>query len=381
MNNKTVTHFTCSSFFGNSETFIYTTIKGIEKYQVQCLAKQYIHDDLFPFPDALKKKYRPTYFKYVPWRYQQSAEDFILRKYMKNVMPTVIHAHFGTSGYRVVKVAREYSIPLVTQFYGYDMSAQIKLDDWADRYKFLFQQGDAFIVEGAFMKEKLIEAGAKRNSVSVIPIPVCTDKIEFLPRFPVKNRQVTILFCGRFVEKKGLLDALRAVKKLNDNGIKSIDFQIVGDGRMRPKIEKFISDHEMEAYVHLRGFLNYAEYLQIFRAADIFLAPSVTGPDGNTEGGAPTVILEAQAAGLPIVATSHADIPNIVARDPESALLSPEGDWVALSENLKQLIQNQDCWLKMGEAGRQFVQDNHDVSMVIPKVEDLYLSLQEGIYT
>jgi colanic acid/amylovoran biosynthesis glycosyltransferase len=108
--------------------------------------------------------------------------------------------------------------------------------------------------------------------------------------------------------------------------------------------------------------------------ADIFIHPSVTSESGDSEGGAPTVILEAQAMGLPVVSTTHADIPNIV-QPQKSALLSRERDLPGLVSNILSILENQDQWAAMGEAGRAFVEQYHDIKKEVVSLEQKYSAL------
>jgi colanic acid/amylovoran biosynthesis glycosyltransferase len=108
---------------------------------------------------------------------------------------------------------------------------------------------------------------------------------------------------------------------------------------------------------------------------DIFIQPSVTAADGDTEGGAPTTLLEAQALGVPVVATYHADIPHVVAPG-ESALLAPERDSEALAACLMKLLDAPERWSAMGRAGRRFIEEHHDAPSQVARLEELYFSLE-----
>jgi colanic acid/amylovoran biosynthesis glycosyltransferase len=122
--------------------------------------------------------------------------------------------------------------------------------------------------------------------------------------------------------------------------------------------------------------LNYREYLKRVEEADIFLHPSVTASDGDSEGGAPTTILEAQAMGLPVIATEHADIPNVVVPD-RSALLSAERDVNGLARNILFLLENQQLWSRMGKTGREFVEQYHDIKKEVLNLEEKYRQVLE----
>ncbi|TFG76638.1 MAG: glycosyltransferase, partial [Chrysiogenales bacterium] len=198
--------------------------------------------------------------------------------------------------------------------------------------------------------------------------------LPFRTRLPKKKGEtVVIVFSGRFVEKKGLLIALQALLDVHKTH-PVFEFRIIGDGPLKPEIECFIQDHEMGAYVRLLGFLNYNDYLKQMQNADLFLHPSITAADGDSEGGAPTTILEAQALGLPVLSTRHADIPNVVVPG-QSALLSSEREIAELAANIISLLTDQQCWSRMGTEGRRFIEAFHDVKKEIPRLESKYFDI------
>ena len=84
------------------------------------------------------------------------------------------------------------------------------------------------------------------------------------------------------------------------------ELRIIGDGPLNAELRRFVCNYQLQSHVKFLGFLNHSQYLQEMRAADIFVHPSVIAADGDSEGGAPTTILEAQAYGLPIIASTHA---------------------------------------------------------------------------
>jgi colanic acid/amylovoran biosynthesis glycosyltransferase len=104
---------------------------------------------------------------------------------------------------------------------------------------------------------------------------------------------------------------------------------------------------------------------------DLLLQPSRVARDGDSEGGAPTVLLEAQACGLPILSTTHADIPYVTVPG-ESSWLAPEGDAESLAGLVLQAAGEAERWGAMGRAGRAKVMADHDVNREILRLEDLY---------
>jgi len=184
-----------------------------------------------------------------------------------------------------------------------------------------------------------------------------------------------MIFCGRFVEKKGLNYALEAIE-LVKNRFDNFEFRIIGDGPLKPNIEYFIKGHRLDDKVKMLGFLKFKNYLDEMQKADIYIQPSITASDGDIEGGAPTTILEAQAMGMPIISTFHADIPNIVLPG-KSALLSKEKDPHHLAQNITLLLENQPLWEIMGQKGRKFVANYHDIKKEVINLEDKYSAISK----
>lgn len=357
-------HFS-SAFFVKSETFIYHYLRHMETFHPICLGWRLENLGSFEFPTEdlyllQHPRYSFSWFRYGLLK-RFFKRDFYFEKILKERDVRVIHAHFGHNGAQALRLRGKPGVPLVTTFYGADLSRYDVIEPLKEQYNRLFSEGEMFLVEGAHMKEKLHQLGCPREKIHIQRIAIPIDRIKYKERKPKSGHAVKFVFCGRFTEKKGLIYALSAVKKVKEErpGC-ALDFCIIGDGELRGEIEDFVKDHGMAGYVRLPGFLNYDAYLKEVEEADIFIHPSVTASDGDSEGGAPTTILEAQAMGLPVLSTTHADIPNIVAPG-KSALLSEERDIDGLSRNIIELLENQDRWPQMGKEGRRFVEAHHDI--------------------
>jgi colanic acid/amylovoran biosynthesis glycosyltransferase len=371
-----------AGFVYKSETFIYHYLSHLKRFHPLCLASEFVNNELFPLSSRdcyTLPVQAPQKFSY-PWLYGAiqrklfgkniSQEEVIFR--CRNVR--LIHAHFGPQGFFALKLRGAYKIPVITNFYGFDVSELIRQPQWVENYKTLFREGDLFLVEGLFMKAALAQLGCPEKNIAIQRIAIPLDKIAYVARRPKAQGEKTVLiFTGRFVEKKGVLYALEAVRILKDR-YTNFELRIIGDGPLKLEIEKFINDHALQDYVKLLGFLNYDEYLEEARRADIFVQPSVTAENGDSEGGAPTVILEAQAAGMPVIATNHADIPNIVVPG-QSALLSGERDVQGLAQNIAHLLDHPQEWESMGKKGRAFVEKFHDIKNETNELEEKYFSL------
>lgn len=377
-NNKPVVAQINHTFFEKSQTFIYHYIANLRHFQPVCLAWIVANLEQFPLPATDffllgTKKLTPGWLYYGIIR-QFTGRDLLLERILKEQDVKLIHTHFGPIGVYTVYTKQELKIPMITSFYGYDVSVYSRLEQLSKQYKILFEAGEQFLVEGNYMKSRLIEQGCPAEKIQIQRIAIPVEQICFRRRLPKSNAdKIILVFCGRFVEKKGLIYALKALKIVRSKYPK-FEFRVIGDGPLKPEIKNYIRDNKMTDCVRLLGFLNYKDYLQEIQLADIYLQPSVTATDGDSEGGAPTTILEAQAAGMPVVSTFHADIPNIVVPG-KSALLAEERNWEALASHIIYLFENQELWGEMGGSGRRFVETYHNIKNEIVALENKYQSL------
>ncbi len=373
MNTKPVVAHFHSLFFAKSETFIYNYISNFPNFKAICMAGKFENLNLFPFDDG--KQFKISF----PENKKERLLFLLFRKYrqiieiLKKEKVVLVHAHFGPSGVFILPYVKKVNLPLITTFYGYDISKLTRDKTWLGKYKILFKKGDLFLVEGPFMKSQLVKLGCPENKIMIQRIAIPIDKIPFRERLPKKQGENAIfIFSGRFVEKKGLIYALQAFKEVRKK-FSNFKFRIIGDGPLKNMLLDYVKTNLMGDYVKFLGFLPYEEYLKEMGKADVFIHPSVIASDGDSEGGAPTTILEAQAMGMPVISTYHADIPNVTLLG-QSAYLSQERDVKLLSKNIDLLLLNQKYWSLMGKAGRAHIESRHNIREEIKNLEDIYKS-------
>jgi colanic acid/amylovoran biosynthesis glycosyltransferase len=287
----------------------------------------------------------------------------------------VLHAHFGYTGHQLLGLRRLTGLPLVTSFYGEDASALAAEPVWRQRYAELFERGERFLAEGPCMRQRLVALGCPPEKVVMQPIAIPVARYPFRERQRRSGRPVRLLFCASLREKKGLVYALEALARVRASG-PDLALRVAGDGPERAAILARIEGLGLRDAVEMLGPIPHDEFVKELDAADLFVQPSVTAENGDAEGGAPTTLLEAQACGLPVLSTLHADIPNVVGHG-ESGLLAPERDAEALAAHLETLVAEPERWPAMGRAGRARVLNFHDTGPLIDRLEDLYFSLAE----
>jgi colanic acid/amylovoran biosynthesis glycosyltransferase len=140
---------------------------------------------------------------------------------------------------------------------------------------------------------------------------------------------------------------------------------IVGGGDREHAARALVAQSGLAGSVEFVGMLPHADVITLLRSATVFIHPSVTAADGDSEGGAPTILLEAQAIGTPIVTTRHADIPHVVPAGP-GIWLCGEHDVDALGHALTAALAQRT------PSSRDHVAAHHDIVSVMPRLEDIY---------
>jgi colanic acid/amylovoran biosynthesis glycosyltransferase len=280
----------------------------------------------------------------------------------------VYHVHFGPTANSFLPLAASESNPFIASFYGFDTSKALREDP--GRYNKLFDQADAITVLSEDMRSTVVDAGCPEAKTHIQPLSVDTELFPYYER-TLDNRPIHLLTVARFVEKKGLVYAIEAVSTLADEY--DVQYTIIGDGDRRDLIEAKIAEHNLEDTVELLGWQPQSVVADEMADAHLFMLPSVTAESGDKEG-TPTVLLEAQSMGLPVVSTYHAGIPEIV-EDGETGILVPERNSEALADALETLLAEPDRWSEMGRRGREHIEQNHAIEAVTDDLLELYRSL------
>ncbi len=287
--------------------------------------------------------------------------------------PDVVYAHFGGNGVlaQQIRDVCSLSIPLVTAFHGYDLSSLLRQRE-PGFYARLFARGELMLPVSDTFRRRLTSLGCPPEKILVHRMGVDPARFPFRPRKPAPGEPIRFLSVGRMVEKKGLEVGLRAFARLRRE-VPNATWDIVGDGPLRARLEALRSQFSLTDCVVLHGALPREAVGRLLDRAHLFVAPSLTAADGDQEG-IPVVIMEAMACGLPVIATRHSGIPELVS-DGTNGRLVPEGEPEALAEALRDLARAPDRWEEMGRQGRARVEREHNVRRLDDRLEEILREL------
>jgi phosphatidyl-myo-inositol dimannoside synthase len=178
-----------------------------------------------------------------------------------------------------------------------------------------------------------------------------------------------VVAVGRLVDKKGFGYLLAAAPAIRQR-FPTARIVIGGGGELQPALEAEARRLGVAGAVSFTGPLSHPEVLALIATADCFVMPSVRDPRGNVDG-LPVVVLEAMAAGKPVVATAVSGLPLAVA-DGETGLLVPEKDPAALAAAVTAVLAEPERARRLGEAARARVREELNWDAVAAVHDRLY---------
>lgn len=192
---------------------------------------------------------------------------------------------------------------------------------------------DSIVVASDYTKKTLIENGVGEEKIEVVPYGIDFNK--FTRRHtPANNKHLRIIYVGSMVQRKGLSYLLEAVRKFAPD---KVELVLCGRGFIDKELFNFYNNVKFT----IKTGLSHTELLEELHRSDIFCLPSLC------EGFA-HVILEAMAAGLPVIATSHTCAPDIIT-DGLHGFIVPIRDRHSLVEKIEWCIRNKTSLYNMGQ--------------------------------
>ena len=282
----------------------------------------------------------------------------------------LVHAHFGYEGLGALRLARALGVPLTVKFHGFDatmtddalLAAGGTTAEYVQRRAELFEGATLLIGVSHFITDELRRRGAPDSKLRVhhVGVPLSAPP-------PGPERDPVVLFVGRHIEKKGLGDLVDAMAIVRAS-VPSARLVVVGDGPLRAQHEA--RARELGIAAEFIGWLPPDGVTAQLQRARVLCVPSRRAQNGDAEG-MPTVIPEAGACGLPIVATRHSGIPEALA-DERGGLLADEGDVDAIARHLAAVLSDGELWRRLSEGARENIRVNFDPERQAQQLERLF---------
>ncbi|QQS46824.1 MAG: glycosyltransferase family 4 protein [Acidobacteriota bacterium] len=277
-----------------------------------------------------------------------------------------IHAHWASTSATAALIASVVSgIPWSFTAHRWDIPENNLLDIKAQSARFV----RAIDLQGKRELETLIER--RRDKLRVIHIGVTAGRT--VPENSAEQRRgLRVLIGARFVEVKGHRYAVEAMAKLKAAGV-DVSLDLAGDGPLKKNIEKYAGQLAVPDRIHFQGNVDHQELLAQLRDHqwDVALLPSIVTKESKE--GIPVFLIEAMAAGVPVVATDTGGIPELL--DNGAGILIPQRDAEAIAITLARLAN--DCNLRL-QLQEKCLRRVHDQFTIESSVSALQQAIRNG---
>ncbi|REG98266.1 glycosyltransferase [Flavobacterium aquicola] len=290
------------------------------------------------------------------------AETAFMHSLKENKIQVVL-AQYGTTANKIVNVCKQINVPLITHFHGYDASVGSVIKN-CNYYKEVFYYSTYVIAVSISMKKKIIELGCPQEKVIY---NACAPNDLFLNIVP-KFSQSNFISLGRFVNKKAPYNTILAFKKVHDL-YPEAKLIMGGEGELLEPCINIIKALKLEESVLLPGIIDRVQFMEYLSNGLAFVQHSVTAFNGDQEG-TPVAVLEASAAGLPVISTKHAGISDVIIEG-ETGFLVEENDIETMAENMILLLENKVLAEKMGINGKERIKINFTMKKHLSVIDSL----------
>ena len=276
-----------------------------------------------------------------------------VRELVARLRPDIVHVEWNRSAARYMPMFELWECPVVVSCHGSQLTADAHLPgmkEFASRLPAVLRAASAVHCVSESLQRAVVELGADPAKARVIlqgvdPIVFHADEVRDVVGDSATLRVITVGW-PRWI--KGFEWALQAIRRVTDSGV-AVRLEILGadagEAAERARLRHTVDDLGLADRVTLGPLVPSSEVARHLRASDVLLLPSL-------DEGLPTVVLEAMACGLPVVATDCGGVSEAV-RDGIEGLLVPPRDAAGLAQALVRLGGDPALRARMGEAGRR----------------------------
>ena len=307
--------------------------------------------------------------KFVRLRFDFEVSAVI--RLLKKLKISLVFAEYGQTGAEMMNICRKLDIPLIVHFHGYDAYHRQVLELYHNKYKEMFSYASKIIAVSHDMEKQLQKLGSPESKILYNPYGPNDFFYSIKPDFNSNQ----LLSVGRFVNKKAPFLTILAFKKALEI-CPELKLMMIGDGCLLDICKMMAKALNLETSLTFAGAIKHEHLHDFFAKSFCFVQHSVLTPENDSEG-TPVGILEASAAGLPVIATRHAGISDIVIHE-KTGLLVEEFDVGAMAESIIHLAKSRQQAQQMGSNGRTFISGHFSLKEHIARLNQV---IHESIKT
>jgi glycosyltransferase involved in cell wall biosynthesis len=282
--------------------------------------------------------------------------------FLKNKIDVVL-AEFGYAAAESLPAIKDANIPLVVHFHGMDAHSEDVLRNHLERYKEFFGYAENIIVVSRDMERQIINLGCPKDK---IVYTVCAPHKEYYGILTAFNKK-QFLAVGRFVDKKAPYYTILAFKKAWEK-YPDAKLRMAADGPLLNVCKNLVRYFKMQGSVEFIGVADRETIKKEMAESLAFVQHSITTENGDSEG-TPVAVLEAGAAALPVIATRHAGIKDVVVEG-KTGFLVDEHDVDGMAEAMIRFLADKELARKMGQAARERIKTNFSTEINIGKINE-----------
>jgi colanic acid/amylovoran biosynthesis glycosyltransferase len=298
----------------------------------------------------------------------QKEDNLIAQRLIADGVDLML-VEFGTVGARVVNIAKQAGIPMVVIFYGYDAWHNKTLEENKAKYLELFEEAQCVIGVSQDICKQLVKLGCSEEKVTYLPCYVNLDLFA-----PVEHdfSQPKFLSVGRFCNTKApelTILAFNEVAKKIPNATLTMIGTDDGNGMFEASVS-LIRALGLVDRINLLGKQSPKEVNAEMQKASIFIQHSVTAPLTGDKEGTPVAIMEAMATGLPVIATRHAGIAEVI-ESGVTGVLVEEYNYTDMAKEMVNLCASKERMQQMGMRAAQSIGNNDLIARHSEKLTEI----------
>ena len=285
------------------------------------------------------------YFRLLQKHKKNYTKEALISRYLQEHHIDVVLAEYGTAGSFITPICKNLDIPLLVHFHGFDASRKDTLNNFKKGYELMFSYATKIIVASNAMKQALVGQGCPETKLL---INTCGPHPDYLNIEPDLESNY-IISVGRHTYKKApylTILAFQEVLKKHPH----LKLKMIGDGELFDVSKNLVKSLGLENNIILLGALERKEIIKHLQSAFLFVQHSLVASNGDSEG-TPVGIIEAMAAGLPVVSTRHAGIPDVVIEN-ETGFLVDENDINQMASYILKITDDRKLAKCLGRKGK-----------------------------
>ncbi|NNE90528.1 MAG: glycosyltransferase [Verrucomicrobiales bacterium] len=390
----------CGTYLKKEMQSLYRQIANLRNHRTKVYAERLENLEDFPLEHAeivhMEKRERPRHrgnfllrfwFKHVikKWpppihigmegRETEYYHPYDLVDRLAEDEPALVHVYYGHKAVKYRRMLQDAGVPWLVSFHGVDVVKFLDQPGYREGLTRVFAEAQLVLARSESLLDRLRDLGCPEEKLRLNRTPVPLDAIEFGLRHPPEDGKWRLFQACRLIPKKGLFTTLKALPKVVDRW-PDLKFVLAGTGPDEERFREAVADAGLENNVELLGWVDQDRLRAEFARAHAFLHPSELTETEDQEG-VPNAMVEAMAAGLPILATTHGGIPEAVEHD-QDGFLVPEKDHEALADAILKLLDSPDTLARFSQQAHDSVTEKFGFEQQIGALEACYAEAIES---